>query len=59
LAIVSVCWLVLQANGLDSWLRTLLARAHRNVVVALANKLAWIAWAALAGTRRHQGPASA
>ena len=33
---------------LGTWLRNLLARRHRNtVVVALANKLARIAWAAL------------
>jgi transposase len=33
---------------LEQWLRSLLARAHPNaVVVALANKLARIAWAVL------------
>lgn len=37
-----------QATPLGQWLRGLLARAHRNVViVALAAKLARIAWAAL------------
>jgi transposase len=36
-------------NALGAWLRTLLQRAKRNVVVvALANKLARIAWAVLA-----------
>jgi len=35
-----------------AWLRGLLARGHRNVaVVALANKLARIAWAVLRGDR--------
>lgn len=34
------------------WLRDLLARQHKNVVVvALANKLAWICWAVLVGER--------
>ena len=38
---------------LGRWVKALLARAHRNVVtVALANKLARIAWAVLA--RDHQ-----
>jgi len=38
---------------LGRWVRGLLARAHKNiVVVALANKLARIAWAVLA----HGGP---
>jgi transposase len=46
-------------DALGSWLRTLLARAHRNVVVvALANKLARIAWALFTGTKRYEGPAS-
>ena len=49
-----------RSDALGSWLRALLARAHRNVVVvALANKLARIAWAVLTGTNRYQGPASA
>ena len=39
---------------LGRWLRGLLERAHRNVVtVALANKLARIAWAVLARDRRY------
>jgi transposase len=42
---------------LGSWLRTLLARVHRNVaVVARANKLARIAWAVLIGNRRYEAP---
>ena len=37
-----------QATSLGEWLRALLSRAHRNVViVALAAKLARIAWASL------------
>jgi transposase len=39
---------------LGRWLKGLLARAHHNVViVALANKLARIAWAVLARDRRY------
>jgi transposase len=39
---------------LGRWLRDLLSRTHRNVViVALANKLARIAWAALARDRQY------
>jgi transposase len=38
------------ATPLGAWLRSLLARTHKNaVVVALANKLARIAWAVLRG----------
>ena len=38
-----------QKTPLGRWARGLLARAHKNVVVvALANKLARIAWAVLA-----------
>jgi transposase len=38
-----------QSSGLSAWLKQLTVRAHRNVVcVALANKLARIAWAVLA-----------
>jgi transposase len=41
-------WLVRGQTPLGAWLRRLLARAHTNtVVVALANKLARIAWATL------------
>ncbi len=47
-------------DALGSWLRMLLARAHRNVVVvALANKLARIAWAVLTGNRRYRAPTNA
>ena len=43
-----------QATRLGRWLRKLLARAHPNVaVVALANKLARIAWAVLAKGVRY------
>lgn len=39
-------------TAIGAWLRGLLARGHRNVaVVALANTLAWIAWAVLRGDR--------
>jgi transposase len=41
-------------DALGVWLRSLLARAHRNVVVvALANKLARIAWAVMSSQRRY------
>jgi transposase len=41
-------------DALGIWLRGLLARAHRNVVVvALANKLARIAWAVMSSQRRY------
>lgn len=44
-------------DSLGSWLRMLLARVHRNVaVVALANKLARVAWAVLTGNRRYEAP---
>jgi transposase len=53
-------YLAQRQDALGSWLRTLLARARRNVVVvALANKLARIAWAVLAGTHRYEMSASA
>jgi transposase len=42
--------LAASASPLGAWLRGLLARTHRNVaIVALANKLARIAWAVLRG----------
>ena len=42
-------------DALGTWLQMLLARVHRNVaVVALANKLARIAWAVLTGNRHYQ-----
>lgn len=47
-------------DRLGVWLRGLLARAHRNVVVvALAGKLARIAWAVLSGERSYQAQAAA
>jgi transposase len=49
-----------QPHPLGRWLAGLLARAHRNVaVVALANKLARIAWAVLSGNRRYAARAAA
>jgi transposase len=50
-------WLAQAQTPLGAWLRGLLARAHRNVaVVALANKLARIAWATLRhGSRFEPG----
>ena len=53
-------FLAARNDALGSWLRMLLARVHRNVaVVALANKLARIAWAVLAGERRYAATATA
>ncbi len=47
-----------QAPGLSEWLAKLASRTHHNVVaVALANKLARIAWAVLAKEERYQPPA--
>ena len=47
-------YLAARDDRLGSWLRALLARVHRNVaVVALANKLARIAWAVLTGERSY------
>ena len=47
-----------QSAGLSAWLGQLTARAHRNVVcVALANKLARIAWAVLATGQAYRPPA--
>lgn len=47
-----------RSDALGHWLRSLLARAHRNVViVALANKLARMAWAVLRG-QSYRHPAS-
>jgi len=44
-----------QSSGLRQWLEQLSARVHRNVaVVALANKLARIAWAVLAKGERYR-----
>ena len=47
-----------QSTGLSAWLGQLAVRAHRNVVcVALANKLARIAWAVLATGQAYRPPA--
>ena len=46
-----------QAPGLNEWLAQLARRAHNNVVaVALANKLARIAWAVLAKEEQYHPP---
>jgi transposase len=43
-----------QTRGLNTWLAQLTSRTHRNVAaVALANKLARIAWAVLASDDRE------
>jgi len=46
-----------QAPGLSAWLAQLTARTHRNVaIVALANKLARIAWAVLTKNEVYRPP---
>jgi transposase len=46
-----------QTPGLKAWLDTLTARVHRNVAcVALANKLARMAWAVLANGEAYRPP---
>ena len=51
--------LMKRQDAMGQWLARLLSRGHRNVaVVALANKLARIAWAVLSGARRFE-PSSA
>jgi transposase len=46
-----------QTSGLSAWLAQLTARTHRNVAaVALANKLARIAWAVLAKNEPYRPP---
>jgi transposase len=46
-----------QSSGLSAWLAQLTARAHHNVVaVALANKLARMAWAVLAKNESYRPP---
>jgi transposase len=46
-----------QSSGLSAWLAQLTARTHRNVAaVALANKLARIAWAVLASNEVYRPP---
>jgi hypothetical protein len=44
-------------SGLSAWLAQLTARTHRNVAaVALANKLARMAWAVLAKNEQYRPP---
>jgi transposase len=44
-----------QSSGLSAWLAQLTSRTHRNVAaVALANKLARIAWAVLAKNEQYR-----
>ena len=46
-----------QSSGLSAWLAQLTSRTHRNVAaVALANKLARIAWAVLAKNEQYRPP---
>lgn len=46
-----------QSSGLSAWLAQLTSRTHRNVAgVALANKLARIAWAVLAKNEAYRAP---
>jgi len=53
-------YLVARETPLGRWARGLLARAHQNVVVvALANKLARIAWAVLAHGRPYEAAGEA
>lgn len=53
-------YLAMRQDGLGCWLRKLLERVHRNVaVVALANKLARIAWAVLNGSQPYRPKAAA
>jgi transposase len=53
-------YLAMRQDGLGCWLRKLLERVHRNVaVVALANKLARIAWAVLNRSQPYRPKAAA
>ena len=46
-----------QSSGLSAWLAQLTSRTHRNVAaVALANRLARIAWAVLAKNEQYRPP---
>ena len=46
-----------QSSGLSVWLAQLISRSHRNVAaVALANKLARMAWAVLAKNEQYRPP---
>ena len=49
-----------QSAGLSAWLGQLASRVHTNVAaVALANKMARIAWAVLAKSEAYRPPLSA
>jgi len=51
------CGRAKQSSGLSSWLAQLTTRTHRNVAaVALANKLARMAWAVLAKNEPYRPP---
>ena len=46
-----------QSSGLSAWLAQLTARTHQNVaIVALANKLARMAWAVLVKNEAYRPP---
>ena len=46
-----------QSSGLSAWLAQLTARTHQNIaIVALANKLARMAWAVLAKNEVYRPP---
>ena len=46
-----------QSSGLSAWLAQLTARTHQNIaIVALANKLARMAWAVLAKNGVNRPP---
>jgi hypothetical protein len=46
-----------QSSGLTAWLVQLTARTHHNIaIVALANKLARMAWAVLARNEVYRPP---
>jgi transposase len=48
-----------QSSGLSAWLGQLASRAHTNIVaVALANKMARVAWAVLAKSEAYRPPLS-
>jgi len=58
---VQAAWVVLikptswERHGLKHWIEAAKKRLHRNVLaIALANKLAWIAWGVLAGSRTFE-----
>ncbi len=46
-----------QSSGLSAWLAQLTARTHQNVaIVALANKVARMAWAVLVKNESYRPP---